>query len=81
MGYVPRSQYEELKSRYENLLSSNPGSKQRTRPRRSVVNTEADEERRRDIGSATPFQDESMGMRKRRSIKLEVSPTDPCAFR
>lgn len=80
ISYVPRSEYDSLKARYDALVStsslpSGSGSSRRTRVLKSVTLDDGDHDRLRDGGSATPFVDDEKrlggGGRKRRSMKLE----------
>ncbi|ORY24468.1 hypothetical protein BCR39DRAFT_546724 [Naematelia encephala] len=66
LGYVPKSDYDALKARYDALVSSS-GVKRSRIARQSTVNDE-DLERLRD--GSTPLNEERSG-RKKRSMKLE----------
>lgn len=68
ISYVPRSEYDALKARYDALVSTSQSSQRRIRSARATQ-SQGD---LRDAGSATPFGDDDKPIgRKRRSMKLE----------
>ena len=72
-SFVPKSEYDALKARYDAVVGSSTagGSLKRARTaRQSTVHGER-RERSRDAESATPCE-EKVGGRKKRSMKLEV---------
>ncbi|BEI95319.1 hypothetical protein CcaverHIS631_0102680 [Cutaneotrichosporon cavernicola] len=82
ISYVPRSEYDSLKARYDALFTTNsiatavggPGTARRARmtPKNppTLGHPDGDEDRTRDT-SGTPFGDDEKRARKRRSMKLE----------
>ncbi|TXT05293.1 uncharacterized protein COLE_06613 [Cutaneotrichosporon oleaginosum] len=82
ISYVPRSDYDALKARYDALVTTNsvasgvggPGTARRARmaPKNppTLVQAEVEEDRARET-SGTPFGEEEKRSRKRRSMKLE----------
>lgn len=72
ISYVPRSEYDALKARYDALVSTSHHTPAQRRPR-SKPNPALGhaEDRLREIGSSTPFDDDKPMGRKRRSMKLE----------
>lgn len=83
ISYVPRSEYDALKARYDALVTTNsiatavggPGTARRARmmPKNppTLAQADGDDERARDASSSTPFGEEEKRGRKRRSMKLE----------
>lgn len=73
VSYVPRSEYDALKARYDSLVSTSSAPTRRARSSMKHTATMDDgDEHLRDANSVTPFvDDEKRSGRKRRSMKLE----------